>query len=192
MKLYLNKTLTVNLKQFINGNILWLFGPKRSLKTKIYDKNMLDVKHNYIVFNKLLIQRTYEQYNVIHNSEKKVEKINKIMFKRTLFNRIVGLISGFKKYLRVRGVGYRFLLLKNNILQIEVGLSYNLQIKLPAIYKTQFSRKFTKIKFYSLDLQKLTLLVSNIRKLRIPDVYKGKGIRFLVEKRLQKEGKKVQ
>jgi len=192
MKLYLNKTLTVNLKQFINGNILWLFGPKKSLKTKIYDKNLLNVRHNYIIFNKLLIQNIYEQYNVIHPSEKKLEKIKKTMFKRTLFNHIVSLISGFKKYLRVRGVGYRFSLLKNNILQIEVGLSYNLQIKLPHIYKTQFSRKFTKIKFFSLNLQQLALLVSNIRKLRVPDIYKGKGIRFLVEKRLQKEGKKVQ
>jgi len=101
----------------------------------------------------------------------------------------MSLTHGFKEYLRVRGVGYKFQLTKNNILLIDVGYSYKLEIKLPKEYKITFSKKQSKMRLRLTDLQKITLLIAKIRKLRLPDVYKGKGIRYLQDNHPQKIGK---
>jgi len=102
---------------------------------------------------------------------------------------MISLTTGFKAYLRVRGVGYKFEVIENNVLVIDIGYSYKLEIKIPQKYKIKFSKKQSKIQFRATDLQKIMMFTASIRKLRLPDVYKGKGIRYLKDPHPQKEGK---
>jgi len=89
----------------------------------------------------------------------------------------IGNIVGFRRYLKVRGVGYKFTR-EHNMLYIQVGFSHVLEYKLPEEIKTKFSRKGKMTRFYSKDLDLVTNILAYLRKLRKPDTYKGKGIRY--------------
>ena len=102
---------------------------------------------------------------------------------------IVGAGVGFKKYLRVRGVGYS-LNLENGILSAKVGYTHILKKKLPINFHTKFSRKSKVVRFRSKSLSKLTLFLSSMRVLRRPDIYKGKGIRYKGDPIRRKPGKR--
>jgi large subunit ribosomal protein L6 len=102
---------------------------------------------------------------------------------------IIGAGVGFKKYLRVRGVGY-FFKLENGILTAKVGYTHTLQKTLPIDFRTKFSRKFKVVRFRSKSLTKLTLFLARLRVLRLPDIYKGKGIRYRRDPIRRKPGKR--
>jgi large subunit ribosomal protein L6 len=101
----------------------------------------------------------------------------------------VGATVGFKKFLRLRGVGYKFSI-KNRILITDVGFTHLLYKKLYAEMFFKFSRKYTVLRTKSKNLARLTGFISSLRNLKKPDVYKGKGIRYLKENIIYKEGKK--
>lgn len=102
---------------------------------------------------------------------------------------IVGAGVGFKKYLRVRGVGYKFEL-SNGILIATVGYTHKLKKILPVEFYTKFSRKSKVVRFRSKSLTKLTGFLAALRVLRLPDIYKGKGIRYRRDPVRRKPGKR--
>lgn len=105
---------------------------------------------------------------------------------------ILGNAVGFKKALRVRGVGYRFEISPFQI-TVHVGYSHLVSQKLsfsPFFQTFLLSKKATQIHFQNPDLAALNLYVANIRNLRQPDVYKGKGLRYHKDWVQRKEGKK--
>ena len=105
---------------------------------------------------------------------------------------IAGNLVGFKKALRIRGVGYRFEFLPLKI-TIQAGYSHLLSQKLASVSEVEsfiLSKKGTQIYFRGPHLINLNLYVSTIRNLRHPDVYKGKGIRYQKDFVNRKEGKK--
>ena len=102
---------------------------------------------------------------------------------------LVGALVGFKNFLRVRGVGYRFQIVSQNLI-IHVGYSHNLQIKLPIQHKFFLNKKSTFLRAKSSNLDKLTNFLAFVRNLRQPDIYKGKGIRYKKDQIRLKEGKK--
>ena len=102
---------------------------------------------------------------------------------------IVGAGVGFKKYLRVRGVGYYFQL-DNGILAAKVGYTHPLLKPVPSEFFTKFSRKSKVIRFRSKSLTKLTEFLAALRVLRRPDIYKGKGIRYKGDPVRRKPGKR--
>ena len=102
---------------------------------------------------------------------------------------IIGSGVGFKRYLRVRGVGYYFKI-NRGILTAKVGYTHILAKKLPVEFHTKFSRKSKVLRFRSKSLSKLTLFLSTLRVLRRPDIYKGKGIRYRRDPIRRKPGKR--
>jgi large subunit ribosomal protein L6 len=105
----------------------------------------------------------------------------------------VGASVGFKKHLRLRGVGYKFSVntsVNKKILITDVGFTHLLHKTIYNEMFFKFSRKFTVVRFKSKSLGKLTNFTSALRNLKKPDVYKGKGIRYLNENIIYKEGKK--
>jgi len=105
---------------------------------------------------------------------------------------VVGAMVGFKNALRVRGVGYRFDISLIKII-VHAGYSHVLTHKLSR--KTLFeslvmNKKFTLLRVKSAELQAMSTLLSTVRNLRYPDVYKGKGIRYQKDFIIRKEGKK--
>ena len=108
---------------------------------------------------------------------------------RTLVdNMVVGVTDGFERVLELVGVGYRAAL-KGSDLSLQLGFSHEVDIKAPAGV-TFAVPKQTEIRIQGADKQVVGELAANIRKLRPPEPYKGKGVRYSGEKVRRKEGKK--
>lgn len=108
---------------------------------------------------------------------------------RTLVdNMVVGVTMGFEKSLDLVGVGYRAAM-KGNALSLQLGFSHEVDIAPPAGV-TFAVPKQTEIKITGADKQAVGQIAAVIRKLRPPEPYKGKGVRYTGEKVRRKEGKK--
>ena len=108
---------------------------------------------------------------------------------RTLIdNMVVGVTTGFEKSLDLVGVGYRAAM-KGNALSLQLGFSHDVDIQPPAGV-TFAVPKQTEIKISGSDKQAVGQIAAVIRKLRPPEPYKGKGVRYAGESVRRKEGKK--
>jgi large subunit ribosomal protein L6 len=108
---------------------------------------------------------------------------------RTLVdNMVTGVTTGFEKSLDLVGFGYRAAM-KGNALSLQLGFSHDVDIEPPAGV-TFAVPKQTEIKISGADKQAVGQIAAVIRKLRPPEPYKGKGVRYAGEKVRRKEGKK--
>ena len=108
---------------------------------------------------------------------------------RTLVaNMVEGVTSGFEKTLELVGVGYRAAM-KGDALSMQLGFSHEVDVPAPAGV-TFAVPKQTEIKISGIDKQVVGEIASQIRRLRPPEPYKGKGVRYAGEKVRRKEGKK--
>ena len=104
---------------------------------------------------------------------------------------VVGVSEGFKKQLELVGVGYRATA-QNNILELALGFSHAIYIQLPPEVKVEAvtDRKSNPIiTLESADKQLLGQICAKIRSFRMPEPYKGKGIKFVGEQIRRKAGK---
>ena len=110
---------------------------------------------------------------------------------RTLIaNMITGVTEGFKKDLEIVGTGYR-VLAKGSDLEFALGYSHPVNVKAPEGITLTVNGP-TKITVSGIDKQLVGEVSANIRKLRKPDPYKGKGIRYageIVRRKVGKAGK---
>lgn len=108
---------------------------------------------------------------------------------RTLVaNMVTGVTTGFEQTLELVGVGYRAAM-KGNALSLQLGFSHDVDIA-PPTGVTFATPKQTEIKISGSDKQAVGQIAAVIRKLRPPEPYKGKGIRYAGETVRRKEGKK--
>ena len=108
---------------------------------------------------------------------------------RTLiFNMIEGVTKGYEKKLELRGVGYRADL-KGEDLVLKVGFSHLVPIK--KIEGVKFSVEKNIITVSGIDKEVVGRIAAKIRKVRLPEPYKGKGIRYLGEEVKRKTEKKA-
>ena len=109
---------------------------------------------------------------------------------RTLLaNMLHGVEKGFQKDLEIQGVGYRAQS-NGDKLSLNLGYSHPVEYKVPADIKVSVTEN-TKITVSGSDKQKVGQIAATIRKFRPPEPYKGKGIRYVGEYILMKEGKTV-
>ncbi len=106
-----------------------------------------------------------------------------------LKNLIEGVTHGFSKGLEIIGVGYRFNV-KGNTLVINAGYSHPVELTVPEGLSVEAISN-TEIKVSGIDKIKVGEFAANIRKVRQPEPYKGKGIRYKDEYVRRKEGKKA-
>ena len=104
-------------------------------------------------------------------------------------NMIVGVSEGYKKELEIVGVGYRFQVAGNKI-NVNAGFSHPVEVIVPSDLTVE-QVNTTEIAISGIDKQKVSEFAANIRKLRKPEPYKGKGIRYKGEHIRRKEGKKA-
>ncbi len=103
-------------------------------------------------------------------------------------NLIVGVTSGFEKKLEITGVGYRAAV-QGKVLQLALGYSHDVNYPIPngiAIV----TPKPTEITISGMDKQQVGQVAAEIRALRGPEPYKGKGVKYANEFIFRKEGKK--
>jgi len=107
---------------------------------------------------------------------------------RTLvFNMIVGVTQGYEKKMEIHGVGYR-VVAKGSDLEFALGYSHPVPVSAPDGIKFAVETP-TRFSVSGIDKQRVGEVAANIRKLRKPDPYKGKGVRYAGEKIRRKVGK---
>jgi large subunit ribosomal protein L6 len=107
---------------------------------------------------------------------------------RTLVaNMIVGVTQGYEKKMEIYGVGYR-VQAKGSDLEFALGYSHSVPVKAPEgiTFAVETPTRFS---VSGIDKQRVGEVAANIRKLRKPDPYKGKGVRYAGEKIRRKVGK---
>jgi len=105
-----------------------------------------------------------------------------------LFNMVHGVSIGWKKSLKLVGVGYRAKA-QGNILELTVGFSHPVKFPIPEGLKIETPSQ-TEIEISGVDKQQVGQIAAEIRSVRPPEPYKGKGIRYADEQIIKKEEKK--
>ena len=103
-------------------------------------------------------------------------------------NAIIGASKGDEKVLELTGVGYRAAL-KGNVLNLQLGFSHDINFDIPDGVKIQVEKQVI-LKISGTDKQKVGMIASEIKSIRPPEPYKGKGIKEQGQYILRKEGKK--
>jgi large subunit ribosomal protein L6 len=108
---------------------------------------------------------------------------------RTLVNNLVtGVAKGFSQELEINGVGYRAAI-QGKVLNLQLGYSHDINYPIPQGIEIK-CEKPTSILISGADRQKVGQVAAEIRSFRGPEPYKGKGVKYVDEKILRKEGKK--
>jgi large subunit ribosomal protein L6 len=103
-------------------------------------------------------------------------------------NLVVGVTSGFEKKLEITGVGYRAAV-QGKTLQLALGYSHDVNFPIPAGIAI-VTPKPTEITVSGMDKRQVGQVAAEIRALRGPEPYKGKGVKYVNEFIFRKEGKK--
>lgn len=103
-------------------------------------------------------------------------------------NMVTGVSTGFEKTLEINGVGYRAELDGNNLI-LNVGYSHPVVIEPPEGVDFEIISQTRQIKVKGYDKQRVGEVAANIRKVRPPEPYLGKGIKYIDEKIRRKAGK---
>ena len=159
----------------LNDNTLTVKGPKGELTKELNKDITIEIKENEIVCKR--------------NNEAKFTKSIHGTTNALISNMLIGVSAGFVKELESVGVGYRFALNGNKI-TISAGYSHPVIVEIPAGISVE-SPSNTELKISGIDNQKISEFAANIRKIRKPEPYKGKGIRYKGEYVRRKEGKKA-
>lgn len=105
-----------------------------------------------------------------------------------LANMVIGVHEGFEKKLEVQGVGFKAAA-QGKSLKLDIGFSHSVEVDLPEGIEVKVEKNI--IVFSGADNEKLGNFTAEVRKLRPPEPYKGKGLRYLGEHVRMKEGKKA-
>ncbi|MFT4110914.1 50S ribosomal protein L6 [Propionicimonas sp.] len=108
---------------------------------------------------------------------------------RTLVaNMVTGVTAGYEKKLEIVGVGYRVIFKGPEQLEFNLGFSHPVVVNAPAgiTFSVESNTRFT---VYGIDKQAVGEVAANIRKIRKPEPYKGKGVRYAGERVRRKVGK---
>lgn len=154
-------------------NVVTVKGPKGELKQDI-NKDMKLTQKDGI----LTVERP---------SENKNHKALHGLSRSLVFNMVEGVTNGYQKGLDIIGVGYRAQLQGKKIV-MNLGFSHPVEIEPPSGIEFEVPNP-NKIIVKGIDKQLVGAVASDIRKWRLPEPYKGKGIRYEGEYVRQKEGK---
>ncbi len=170
-----NRTLSLpeNVTVTTEGNIVTVKGPKGELSTEINKNITVKVEENEVK-----VERKSDEYKNFHGTAN--ANIN---------NMIIGVTKGFEKQLEIIGVGYRFAV-KGNELEVKAGYSHPVNVKVPAGLTIECPST-TELTIKGIDKRLVGEFAANIRKIRKPEPYKGKGIRYKDEHIIRKVGKKA-
>ena len=156
-----------------NEGIVTVKGPKGELKQRLPKEITMKVDENG-----LTLERANEEAKAMHGTMNSL--IN---------NMITGVTSGYEKGLEIIGVGYRFNV-QGKKLVISAGFSHLVNMEIPEGLTVE-STSNTEITVKGIDKVLVGEFAANIRKVRPPEPYKGKGIRYKDEHVRRKEGKKA-
>ncbi len=140
-------------------------------------------------FSRLIgIKMENNQLNITRNSEEPAERALHGTTRAVLANMIHGVSKGFEVILEVEGVGYRAEMDGKN-LALFVGYSHPVKMEPPSGVSFETDAKTRSIKVLGFDKELVGQIAANVRKVRPPEPYHGKGIRYRGERIRRKAGK---
>jgi large subunit ribosomal protein L6 len=161
----------------VESSTITVKGPKGTLTSPIFEKIKFKNKDNVI--------------SLTRESEEKSIKAKHGLTRALLANCIEGVTKGFQKNLQIIGVGYRAAIKEKN-LSLNIGFSKEILFPIPEGISIEVKDN-TKITVSGIDKQQVGQIAAQIRGIRPPEPYKGKGIRYadeVVRKKAGKAGKK--
>jgi len=158
----------------IKGTFVRIKGPKGQLEHTFPADMDISMDGGQIIVKRPSDERTHR---ALHG-----------MTRALINNMVVGVSQGFEKVLEVNGVGYRAEL-KGKTLVLNVGYSHPVEIDPPEGITFDVDTRARRIKVMGYDKVEVGQVAANIRKVRPPEPYKGKGIKYLDERIRRKAGK---
>lgn len=175
-----NRILTIpnGVEVKLEGNKIITTGPKGTLEF-VFKKENVDVK---VEDGKISVSRK----NELKTSKQLHGTTNSI-----ISNMLIGVSEGYTRELEINGVGYKFQIQGSKII-VSAGYSHTIELTIPSGIKVEMPDKSTtELIISGYDKQAVSEFAANIRKIRKPEPYKGKGIKFKEERIRRKEGKKA-
>ncbi len=157
----------------LDNNAVTVKGPKGELREALLHD--ITVKKEE---NKIIVERKNENAKAMHGT-----------MNALIENMIIGVTKGYEKNLEIIGVGYRFNV-QGKKLVISAGYSHPVEMEIPAGLSVEATSN-TEITIKGIDKVLLGEFAAKVRKVRQPEPYKGKGIRYKDEHVSRKEGKKA-
>jgi large subunit ribosomal protein L6 len=160
----------------LDGRTLTVKGPRGEIRRTFHPEMALAVEDGQVVVRR---PSDESRHKALHG------------LTRTLVNNMVdGVTKGFVKALEIQGVGYKAEVTKDGV-QLIVGFSHTVRYKTPAGI-TVTATTPTQLKIEGVDKELVGQVAAEIRSVRPPEPYKGKGIRYVGEKVRRKAGKTAQ
>jgi large subunit ribosomal protein L6 len=157
----------------VHGQDVSVKGPKGTLDRTFTDKVRISVDDGVATVERFDDQR---ESRALHG-----------LSRALLANMVTGVNDGFRKELSIVGVGYRANL-QGSTLELQVGYSHQVRIEAPAGISFELPNP-THVVVSGIDKELVGQVAANIRKVRPPEPYKGKGIRYVDERVRRKAGK---
>ena len=170
-----NRVITIpeNVTVSVDANIVKVSGPKGELSTEINKDITVNINGN-----ELTLTRKDDSVKNFHGTAN-----------ANIRNMIIGVTEGYEKRLETIGVGYRFAL-KDGKLVVTAGYSHPVEVEIPTELSLEVPSN-TELVVKGIDKCLVGEFSANVRKIRQPEPYKGKGIRYKDEGIRRKEGKKA-
>ena len=166
-------TVTEGVTVEITDNVVTVKGPKGTLQQAMLKDITMKQEEG-----KITLERKGENAKAMHGT-----------MNALINNMIIGVTKGYEKGLEIIGVGYRFNV-QGQKLVISAGYSHQVEMQIPQELTVESSSN-TEITVKGIDKVLVGEFAANIRKVRPPEPYKGKGIRYKDEHIRRKEGKKA-
>jgi large subunit ribosomal protein L6 len=164
------KNVTVEIKD----GIIKVKGPKGEMSWSYPDRIKVSVNGGNISVERL--------------GDSKPERALHGLTRSIIFNMVIGGLQGYQKVLEIVGVGYKAQVVGNKIV-FALGYSHPVEFQLPEGIKASVDAKQTQVTLIGIDKQQIGQIAASLKAFRLPDAYKGKGIRYSGERLKLKVGK---
>jgi large subunit ribosomal protein L6 len=141
-----------------------------------------------LVNPKLTIKKDKNMLTVERPSDQKLYREMHGLTRNLIANMVVGVSKGFEKTLEITGVGFKAAVQGSNLM-LTLGFSHPIVYPMPKGIKATVDPKQTQITLKGVDRQLVGQIAANVRSLKKPEPYKGKGIKYSTEVIKRKEGK---
>ena len=167
-------TVPAGVQVDINGTEVAVKGPKGELKRSFSPSISIAKEGGQIIVKR---ESDEAQQRALHGTTRAL-----------IQSMVTGVSSGFTKVLEIEGVGYRAEMNGQNLV-LYLGFSHPVPIEPPAGISFEVDTKTRQVKISGFDKEQIGQLAADIRKIRPPEPYKGKGVHYLGEKIRRKAGK---
>ena len=158
----------------VSGRTITVKGPKGSLSR--------------VIPGEIEIEQADGELRFIRPNDERFHRAQHGLTRSLVNNMVVGVTTGFKKQLEIIGVGYRAEAQSPNALRLNLGFSHPVNVQAPEGITFEVPVP-TQVIVNGIDKEIVGQVAANIRSIRKPEPYKGKGVRYAGEKVLRKAGK---